>query len=278
MGTIYYKIGGANVSQEVRSQSLMSYDNLSQNPNSASFTLDAPDSEPTEGSTVSIYYDNTSQMIFGGTITAISRINIASSKYAYTLSCSDHRRFFDRQLVKTTFASGVTLDSVVSDIVAIYTTDGFTINNVDAPATTVNDYVFNYRYPSDCLREIAAATGHDWYIDADKDVHFFYGREKTTAPFTINDAALETYGIFGFSISCEYSQIRNVIYVQGGYELSGNTRNEERIADGNQRIWNLPYKPQNLVVKVGGVTQTLGQENVDTDDGTYEYMYNVYDH
>ncbi len=276
MSKVYYQINGIDISETVESTSLFIYDRLSHNPDTASFTIIDPDSEPLEGGEVLIYVDDTSQVIFGGIIASTVRINIVPNIYSYDVNCIDYRRWFDRILVKETYAAGQAINTIITAIVTNYTEAalGFTTNNVDAALLTLNDFVFNYRYPSDCLREMAAAIGFDWYIDSDKDIHFFY-REKNTAPLEITDSMLITYGITQFRISSDFSQIRNKIFIQGGYELSSATIIQLREADGSQTSWNLDFLPHNLVVKVGGVTQTLGEENVDADDGTYEYMYNA---
>lgn len=253
-------------------------DRLSSNPNTAMFELEDPTVEPICGNSVSIYLDDTSQMLFGGVIHMVNRKTIAQDVYSYHLACTDYQRFFDRRMVAEKYeALDKTINEIIADIVLKYTdlSLGFTTNHVDASNKLLKPIIFNYRSPTDCLREMAELFGYVWYIDKSKDIHF-RSQQIEYAPIEINDIAVKNLGVDDFAISCDYSQVRNRIFVQGGYRQSS-VFNFTSYAQYNQTSWLLEYRPHNLTMEINDVPQVLGQQNVDTDDGSFDYFYNYYE-
>jgi len=237
---------------------------------------------PREGNSISIYIDSTANMLFGGIIASIVFDYVAPEVIGYTINCVGYWRLFDRRLVVEHYQNGlyvftVTSKTIIEDIVANYTDPalGFTTNHVSISSPII-DVLFNYRYPSDCLRELAEVDGAEWFIDADKDIHYFIKEQAEAAPLAITDVTLAST-IEKFQMNSDYSQIRNRVYVQGGYSVS-DTKTVKFYGNGEQRYWSLPYRPGSISLKVDGVSKTpLGQENIDTDDGTYPYFYNKYE-
>ncbi len=274
--SIVYEVASTDVSLEVEKQSLTAVNRIIDNPDSASFALVDPDTEPTPGNSVEIFLDDTSQNIFAGVINLVTQKTLSPGKKTYAVNCSDFIRYFDKRLVVESFETNKTVDQIINTIVTSYTDPaiGFTQNNVDAPFTLLQPIVFNYRLPSEALRELAETLGYIWYIDKDRDVHFI-SKEIIFSPFTLNDDLLETTAT-NFQISVDYSQIRNRVFVRGGYNLTSSITQNIK-TDGTRRSWTIDYKPHDLSITVGGVSKTLGQENIDVDDGTFEYMYNFFE-
>src|SRR5512142_899078 len=82
---------------------------------------------------------------------------------------------------------------IVLDIVANFAAGkGFTTNHVQVANFVVPSIKFNYQPPTKCLESLAQLIGWDWYIDPNKDVHFFLGDveggigEKGAAPIIID--------------------------------------------------------------------------------------------
>ncbi|GAH50461.1 unnamed protein product, partial [marine sediment metagenome] len=85
----------------------------------------------------------------------------------------------------------------------------FTTNNVeDGPI--IPDISFDNVQVSEAITKIAEICGYEWYIDYDKDVHFF---DKNTypAPFQLDDDQ-EYYK--DLIINTDISQLRNRVYVK----------------------------------------------------------------
>lgn len=178
-----------------------------------------------------------------------------------SIACIDYARLLDRNLVHKTYEN-MTDAAIISDIVTTYCTGfGITTTNVVA-GVTIDQISFNYLQPSQCLRQICDLTGRSWYIDYDKDIHYF-PTVTNAAPFNI-DSSNNDY--IGLNISKDASQIKNRVYVRGGTKLSDPTTYEE-FGDGVKIKFVLPDKPHDVTIEVdrgsGYVAETLGIKNID---------------
>ncbi len=280
MSTLYTKVNSIDVSGECGGLTIVNRVSIA--GDSAIFEMYDPTNVPVAGQDVLIYVDDTSQVIFGGVILSVTQRKIAPGSWQYALNCGGYIHYFNRRLVtehyiNADFVFDITVSNIIDDIITNYTDPamGFTTNNVTYNSQII-DIWFNYRYPSDCLTEMADMFDCVWYIDEDKDIHFHtkYGGGEDPAPYTLNDAFLLSQAD-DFNIVSDITQVRNRIFVQGGYILS-DSQTVNYIGDGASRIWNLPYKPHNISLTVGGAGKTLGQENIDAA-GSKEYFYNYYE-
>jgi len=272
MSQIYFKINGVDKSLYCEEVSITR--RITFNPDSASFIMKEPSNIPAPGQEVHIYLDTTATTLFKGMVYSVDQRYMApGGKWMYVVVCTDWTRLFDRRLIAEEYTANQTVEATIADIVTNYTA-GFTVNNVDCAQTLLKPIRFNYRYPSDCLRELSQLlVDYVWWIDEDKDVHFKY-REVDQAPKDLDDTALET-DVFNFRQQIDTSQVRNRVFIYGGWE--SNATAFTLMANGESRIFNLRYSPHDLTLTVGGATKVLGQENVDVDDGTYDYFYNYYE-
>lgn len=214
--------------------------------------------------TVEVWDDATK--IFGGSVVNIDE-EIKGRKFSRKVKCKDWTHIFDRKVVVKTYED-MTVNAIIADLVSNFCS-GFTVVNV-ACTLTVDFIAFNYEQPSKCLQQLAELFNYDWYIDYDKDVHFF-SKETNLAPIDLDD----TSGKFIFDslkLNRKADQMRNTIYVRGG-EYKGDSYFEEQQADGDRAIFTFGYKYANVVVKVDSVTQTLGIDFID-DPASYDCLYN----
>ena len=103
---------------------------------------------------------------------------------------------------------------------------------------------------------------YSWYIDYNKDVHFF-AKNTELAPFNL---ATDT-GMFiwdSLKLTEDLTQIRNKVTVIGG-EYEANNRTETYVADGEQKQFPLAYKFSKApAVTVNAVAKTVGVDGLDT--------------
>lgn len=219
---------------------------------------------PTIGQEIEIFDGATK--IYGGYIVEFER-KIEGKVKKYSITCKDYHYALDRRLVFRNY-SNQSAGSIVIDIINNFTT-GFTTNNVKT-GPTIEDIQFNYEQVSRAIQQIAERINWDWYVDENKDVHFF-SKEDYLAPFELND----TEGNFiwnSIQLNTNINNIKNCVYIRGGMEMLG-PKTFKKIADGTQRIFNLGYDFTNLTIKKGGVVQTLGKDGVDEPD-TVDILYN----
>lgn len=204
---------------------------------------------------------------FGGYITTVQLMEkMTNGIIRYDVTCVDYARLFDRNLVHKTYQSQ-TDKQIIEDIVAVYCKgSGITTVNV-VEGVTIDQIQFNYIQPSQCLRKIADLTGRNWYIDYDKDIHY-WPLTQSAAPYNIDSSADDYSNLF---ISRDASQLKNRVYVRGGTKLSDETTYTEK-GDGTKRKFVLPDKPHDVTVLVNGVEKTVGVKNVETSG--YDWYLN----
>lgn len=212
--------------------------------------------------------DGDANVIFAGTIVIIDETVEGGIEYV-KCQCRDWTFEMDRKLVVRTY-SGQTVNDIIADIVTSYIGEyGFTDTNVDCDK--VVDYIaFNYEYPSKVLQQLAQLVNFDWYVDTDKDIHFF-AKDATTAPFSLSDDN-ETYYLDSLQIKKDATKIKNTITVRGGQYL-GDIFTETYVADGDQLTFNLASKFNSVSVEVNSVAQTVGIANVDSLND-FDCLYN----
>lgn len=136
------------------------------------------------------------------------------------------------------------------------------------PEITISQIRFKMETPSQALRRICELTGRNWYIDYDKDVHYFKN-ETNPAPFNITTTS-EWFR--NLEISHDDTQVKNKIYVKGSTYLS-EEYTDNYVADGEQRIFVLPEKPHDLTIEVNSVSKTVGIKNID-DPASFDFLLN----
>lgn len=221
--------------------------------------------KPTILDDVKIYEDST--VIFAGTIIEIDETIEGADVETINCICKDYSYDMDRTLVAATYES-MTVNDIIDDINTNFLT-GFTIANVDCPLL-VNYIAFAYEYPSKCLQQLAELFSYDWYVDENKDIHFF-SKSATPAPFDLTDTS-DNYYYNTLVLKKDLKSLRNVIIVRGG-EYEGLTSSETVIADGTALIYKQGLRYSNVTVTVNGSGKTVGVDFID-DAASFDCLYN----
>jgi hypothetical protein len=206
--------------------------------------------------------------IFAGLIILVDELVEGAKIFKYEVKCKDWSHLMDRKLVVESYINQ-TVNQIINHIKTNYLPTGFTDTNVNC-TKNVSYIAFNYKEPTKCIQDLADLTGYDWYVDYDKDIHFF-SKEANSAPFDLTD----DNGNFIYNsleIKRDNSQIKNTIYIRGG-EYLGNTITEEYIADGEQIVFNFGYKYKTVTVEVNDVAKTVGIDFID-DPLTKDCLFN----
>lgn len=196
-------------------------------------------------------------ILFGGTIVS-SNIKKNRGEVTASIKCIDYTRLMDSRLVAGSYED-MTDKEIIEDIITRYCAGlNITTNNV-VEGVTIDQISFNYMQPSQCLRRISELTGRNWYIDYEKDVHYF-SNTATLAPFSIDSNTATQRDL---TINKDASQVKNRVYVRGGTYLSDTFTYEEK-GDGEKRSFVLPDKPHDITVAINGVAKTVGIKNINT--------------
>ena len=221
--------------------------------------------KPVLNNKVEVIEDGT--LIFGGQIVSIDE-EVDGLVEKVKISCKDFSFDMDKKLVVKTYSS-MTVAAIIADINTNFLPAGYTVTNVVCPII-VNYIAFNYEMPSKCFQQLATITDYDWYVDEAKNIYFFQ-KGSQSAPFNLTDTNGK-YIYNSLKIKKDIKNIRNSIIVRGG-TYQGSTYTEDQAADGNKTTFTFAYQYSNYIVKVNGVTKTVGLDFID-DPTTKDCLYN----
>ena len=214
-------------------------------------------------------FDDDFQLRFGGRITTANQKRVAPMQYAYDISCSDYTTDLHRTQITETY-SGVTEGYIIRDIISKYVPELGTA--FVAEGETIEFISFSWQFPDECLAKLCGDTGMSWYVDAERNLHYF-ARDTNTAPYVLTDEHLIGGQYKDLSITPDKSQLRNVQVVQGGYEYSDLFTDDIQQAIDGQTIFSFKYTPYAPVtIWINGVQKSCGIENVDTSG--YDFVMN----
>lgn len=200
------------------------------------------------------------EKIFGG-IVIKAEIRNQALLLRYSVSVKDWTHDLDREQVIDKFEN-TTIEEIIDYINTNYLS-GFTINHVSCPIV-VSSVAFNRLPISKCLQQLAEQVNYNWYVDYDKDIHFF-AKNSEPAPFNLSDDG-GNYIFSSLKIKDDISQLRNRVFIRGG-EMEGNQRTETFIGDGTKLTFPLGHKFAKMpTVTIGGVTKTVGKDFLDKDE------------
>lgn len=211
-------------------------------------------------------YDS-AQCLFGGQIIEINSESEGVNVETVECQAKDYSYSMDSNLVIEVYQN-MTVGNIIADIISSYLI-GFTGTHVSAPIT-VGYVAFNYEYPTKCLQQLAELINYDWYVDENKDIHFF-SKGTVSAPFGITDTNGKVINDT-LALNSNISNLRNSIIVRGGQYL-GSLTSEKQVADGQAIIYKQGYQYNSVFVKVNGVSKTVGIDNID-DPTTKDCLYN----
>lgn len=282
---IYITCGGKDISNSVDWKSIDIVNVLTKENGSCKFNVNLAAGQsgitvPAIGDIVEVY-DSTG-IIFGGTVTEVET-TIQGLYMMNAITVSDWGYLFDGTLVKKNY-SGLDPHDIVVDLVTNFCSGkGFTTNHVQYGNFTVPTIQFNYQQPTKCLQSLANLIGWDWYIDAEKDIHFFLGDvdnavgDAGPAPITIDATSAEIQWN-SLNVDLNLQNMQNSVYVIGGTRItkftSANTLDSYK-TDGVQQSFptSYAYTTSTIQVTVDGVAQTVGILNQVTDPTTVDVIY-----
>ena len=267
------KISGVDRSNYVKWDTLQKTEVLSKEVDRMEFEiLKTPNKSSIPDVSAELTLEENGVKIFGGAIVEKNEVIKGGLLIGYQVRCKDYSQFLDRKVVTKAYGS-TTARAIVLDIIATFTS-GFTTTNVAAITPTVSSIKFNYEQPTRCLTQLADQIGWDWYVDPDKDIHFFE-TESVLAPFNLDDTS-DKFEWESLEINKSLLQLKNSVYVRGGeYKktISEADAVDSYLGDGTKKTFALAYKYDNITVKKGGVVQTIGTDQ-QTDPLTVDLLYN----
>ena len=212
-----------------------------------------------------------SNTIFLGSVVRVNRQLSQKNYVEIKVDAKSPEHEMNRYDVTEKFTSTTVNDIIKNNLVPDYAAS-YTTNKVDC-SIEVDTVSFNHLNLTDCLDKLAKMTNFTWYVDYDKDIHFFAKSEETT-PFDITDAGLN-HIVGSLEVNEDFTQIKNIIKVRGGLAES-NQDTKSHTGDGTTKVFDTEYRFSELpTVTVNGVGQNVGVaylNEIDDYDCVWSYQ------
>ena len=141
--------------------------------------------------------------------------------------------------------------SIIIDDIRITANGSFTMYNFEE-TPDFEDVRAAFKKPTVFIDQLAKALDYSWYIDYERDIHFF-ARETNEAPFDI-DATSDNYD--DLDVSVDTTQVKNRQVVRGGDYTSSSFYSQVIEGDNATREWVLKSKFAELTIKQDNNTST----------------------
>lgn len=214
--------------------------------------------------------------LFGGTVTDKENIVSGGILIETLYTCCDWSFRLNSTLVVQTYTDDDP-QTIVRDILTEFTDGTFGSTNVILAGVNVPTIRFNYEQVTTAIEKLANLIGWEWYVDADKDVHFFPPSTVVTGPYTIDDTGgnLEWTSL---QVDQNLTNMKNSIFVIGGTyvkTLTSTTTPDIYLTDSTKAVFSLAYAydPTTIIVTLNAVAQTVGTDQA-TDPTTVQVLYN----
>lgn len=174
--------------------------------------------------------------------------------------------------------SSVNVSNIRFDEMSI-TTGGITMKNTQRGTAPFGRKLFKSVKPTRVVEELTKMYDEYWYIDYERDFHYYYKNSKVYTPYEITETSEEYWKL---SIKPDTTKLLNRQQVEGKEAPSVILYTQEEVADGEQTSFRLDYKPvwerpkeskDGLRVYVNDVEKTVGIENLDTP-ADHEFLLN----
>jgi len=269
-------VNSADVTDQIIQGSLAVSQNITSKVDTADFDVRYAGGKtfiPEYGQEVAIY-DGTTK-IFGGTVMSVNQSPATrAGGVFFEVQCVDYTYNLDKRLASKSYENE-TVHDIIADLINSYA-PSFTYANV-ASIFVIEKIVFNQVPVSTCIKRLADILNYNWYVDEEKDVHFFQ-KYTNIAPFDVTDTD-GNYIYKTLKRNTDGSQVANRVKVRGG-EYNGAPYTDTLTAGGNDtKSFELPYRFANLTVELdtggGYVSQNVGIDFIDdftTDDVLYNFQ------
>jgi hypothetical protein len=216
---LYLTINGVDrkATRQVRTADLTIRDYLDGEPNIA--TLRVEGFTPTSGHEIRIGLGSLDRYhrIFAGNVQTINQLYDTDNKanVVWELTCTSYEWLLNRRKVNYRYVNQSASD-IASHLIT-NNTASFTTTKVEPGLATVDEITFTNEDVTDCLDRLARRIGAYWYIDNDRDLHFFITLNLEGRAQTIDDSGVHgMQALPALSITTDMAPVRTRIYVEGG--------------------------------------------------------------
>ena len=260
---ITIKIDNIDRSSLIDFGSVKKKDNINQDADTLQFSLEYHAGQtfrPEVSSLVEMLDGDT--RIFYGRITSIDQSIESDNIVSYDIRCNDIGRDLARYLANETYEK-MSVNDIITALLDDFSDGTFTTNNVNCDIE-ITKITYDRVNTWDAINQLADLTNYSWYVDYDKDIHFF-PKNNEPAPISISDDS-DNFIFESLKISNDITQIKNRVMIKGG-EVEGDPRTEYFDGNGTRDTFVTANKFARLpTVLVDGVEQAVGIDYLSSEE------------
>lgn len=260
---ITIKINNIDRSSLIDFGSVKKKDNINQDADTLQFSLEYHAGQtfrPEVSSLVEMLDGDT--RIFYGRITSIDQSIESDNIVSYDIRCNDIGRDLARYLANETYEK-MSVNDIITALLEDFSDGTFTTNNVNCDIE-ITKITYDRVNTWDAINQLADLTNYSWYVDYDKDIHFF-PKNNEPAPINISDDS-DNFIFESLKISNDITQIKNRVMIKGG-EVEGDPRTEYFDGNGTRDTFVTANKFARLpTVLVDGVEQAVGIDYLSSEE------------
>jgi len=196
------------------------------------------------------------------------------TKKNVSVQCQDYCWDANKGVAIREIYKNKTVNYIINDLVTNYPqlTGIFTQNNVDCTETI--DYLFlDHLKFTHVLKRLADMTGYNFYIDYDKDIHFYQpGKATELATFDVEDTTA-SYRNGTLRVEKDGTTIINWVLVEGGEYDASKLTTEPFTASGGELEFDLDHFYSGVTVTQNATPRTVGTVGYNEQDGTFDFLY-----
>ena len=260
---ITIKIDNIDRSELIDFGSVKKKDNINQDADTLQFSLAYHAGQPfrPEANSMVEMLDGTTRTFYGR-ITSIDKSVEGDAVAKYDIRCNDIGRDLAKYLANETYEA-MTVAEIITALLTDFSDGTFTTTNVSCDIE-ITKITYDRINVWDAINKLADLTNYSWYVDYEKDIHFFQ-KNSEPAPISIGDTS-DNFVFDSLKISVDLTQIRNRVFIKGG-EVEGDSRTEYFDGNGTRNAFSLSNKfSKKPTVSIGGVAKTVGIDYIDNED------------
>lgn len=212
-----------------------------------------------------IHFEHDGRVTFEGFIDRIKKARRGHKLPEYRVQAKDYTAYLNRIRPIRSYTNE-TIENIIADLAP----DDFTTNRVNCDIE-LEKFLVDRQRVSDVIDDLAKIVNYNWYVDYDKDIHFFSMGDEQGPDITETNGNLINNSL---QVTEDLSQIKNVVTVEGATYESDNPRTETFTADGNKKTYGHDNRfAKKPTLKKNGTEVSFGIENVDDAD-VYSIMWN----
>ena len=211
-----------------------------------------------------------SEILFKGNVVDVNQKVKSKQVNEIQVTCIDYTWEANKGEPVAEIYRDETAEGIINDIVTRYPQlSSFTQNNIDANEN-VNYLFLDYERFSNVLKRLSDMLSYNFYIDKDKDIHFFKGGGEG-ASFEITD---ENQKLVKESLNFteDGDEIKNYVVVEGGEYDASELDSETFTATGGEAEFDLAGRYSGVQVTVNGSTKTIGIFGIN-EPGIFDFLY-----